>query len=317
MPDVSPVAARRRVTRLAVTAAILAGCASGARPHDAAHTSGQQVTWCAAKAASPEWARQTVYLVLDEPRRGPSARRTDGSRAVLPRPYLALVLEAVRVPFAAATALGPRAASPSDTTRTLPPGEARYRPPALAAGLRFDLLGDGTIDSLAIDDVTPGLAHDSVLAADMGHALRAAVATGELLPYGPPTERHRLSLRPALAFDSTGANWAAFTMNVPRERLVRHLHPSRGRYPAGLESWDANLHMEFIVDTSGRAVAESMRELPAIDSVVWDSPGQRRIYEAFVRTTKEQIRSSRYGVAEYLGCRVPQLVQEPVAYRTR
>ena len=109
-----------------------------------------------------------------------------------------------------------------------------------------------------------------------------------------------------------------FTLPLPRMKPALTIREPRVRYPA--ESRDGgvegNLILQFVVDTAGRAVMSTVRD-------VWPSRRPRltgdlaRYYEEFVAAAVEAIKDARFEPARIGGCPIQQLVQLPFAFKLR
>ena len=191
--------------------------------------------------------------------------------------------------------------SSAATVENLPKGDDRYRPPDLFTGVRFDLRGDGLVDSV----VTYG-DDGSQLKSDLESALRATVARRDVFgPYADSTVRTRLFLGVQSDTGTKIVRWPAFSLDVPASRPIGwrkdNEHP---RYPEGARNWRGSLTYTFEVDEDGRVVPESIQnELPA-DRVRWNSEAERGIYESFEKSVERALLRMRYEPAQELGCRV-------------
>jgi hypothetical protein len=107
------------------------------------------------------------------------------------------------------------------------------------------------------------------------------------------------------------ALWPAFTLLAPGDQpvLADRQTPSMS-YPPGHYRWGATVVFQFVVDTGGRVVPETVRDVPPRGGLVFHSSEERAAYDAFVRHTKDILTEWRFKPAVSVGCRVRQLVQE-------
>lgn len=264
----------------------------------------RSLSWCTAPAAKPEWAQQPIYLVLEEARDSvevvSSARR-------LPTSHLAELLGAVREQFRAATT---RSEADNANSTTLFSANSRYRVPALLGDMAFQLRGNGTVDSLVLRDV-----RDSTLFNQLAAALRAGTSLGALTPFGADSDIRPMTLKPAMRASKTGATWAMFLMEVPRERDVIAAKRPPVSYPPALRNWKADITLRFYVDTAGKAEPRTMVEVPSPDSITWADEEARLAYRQFVRVSRRAVERAQFTPAEFLGCRYRQLVEQPLLFR--
>ncbi|MDF1502609.1 hypothetical protein [Roseisolibacter sp. H3M3-2] len=133
----------------------------------------------------------------------------------------------------------------------------------------------------------------------------------DLVPSGTAPDGSRVSHGRPIAFP-------VFSQRVPAETPVAPLpEQSRSpRYPAGAkrDSFIGTVVLQFIVDTAGRAVPGSIRD-------VWPEHRPRlegesaQAYREFVDASRAGVRGMRFRPATIGGCKVPQLVVEPFEYR--
>jgi hypothetical protein len=109
-----------------------------------------------------------------------------------------------------------------------------------------------------------------------------------------------------------------FTLPMPRMKPALTIREPRVRYPAEPLNGrvEGNLILQFVVDTAGRAVMSTVRD-------VWPSKRPRltgdlaRYYEEFAAAAVEAIRDARFEPARIGGCPTRQLVQLPFAFKLR
>jgi hypothetical protein len=134
-------------------------------------------------------------------------------------------------------------------------------------------------------------------------SLRTAGVTGSIPPFAPAGE--------------AGVRFTVFTLLQPETFPavpMPNQHPPR--YPMDNERRRVAgfLVMQFVVDTSGRAVPASIRDLwPANRPRLTGDQAQE--YNAFVRSTTYWLEEIRFRPARIGTCRVKQLVQQPLAYK--
>lgn len=266
----------------------------------------RSLSWCAAPASKPEWARQPILLVLEEQGEAAAA---EGKTPRLPLSHLAELLGAVRKEFRAAT--GP-SGSADETGTALVAADSRYRVSALWGHTTFQLRGDGTIDSVVLRDV-----RDSTLFNQLVAALRAGSSSGALTPFGTNSDIRYMTLKPSMSASKTGATWSMFTMEVPRERLVTVAKRPSISYPTEMRNWKADITLQFYVDTAGKAEPRTIVAVPAAESIKWPDVESRQAYRAFVTASRRGVERTRFTPAEFLGCRYRQLVSQPLVFETR
>jgi hypothetical protein len=109
-----------------------------------------------------------------------------------------------------------------------------------------------------------------------------------------------------------------FSVPVPWMTPALAIQQPRVRYPA--ESRDGgvegNLILQFVIDTAGRAVMSTVRDL-------WPSRQPRltgdkaRYYQEFVEAAIDAVERTRFQPARIGGCPINQLVQLPFAFQLR
>jgi hypothetical protein len=108
------------------------------------------------------------------------------------------------------------------------------------------------------------------------------------------------------------------TLLVPTEEPVRTLHQQRPFYPGELQAtgYRGSLVMEYLVDTTGTVVAESMRDLwPADRPRPANSEGIA--YLSFTNAVRRALLGSRYQPGRLGGCSIRQLVTQPFVFNIR
>lgn len=262
----------------------------------------RSLSWCAAPAAKPEWARQPIDLVLEEPRDSADV----GSSAMrLPPSHLAELLGAVREQFRAAVGLS----GTGNENGMLFAADSHYRVPALWGSLAFQLRGNGAVDSIVLRDV-----RDSTLFNQLAAALRAATSRGALTPFGAYSDIRPMTLKPAMSASKTGATWAMFLMEVPREREVTVTKRPSVSYPPAIRNWKADIKLQFYVDTAGKAEPQTIVSVPSPDSIKWPDEESRLAYRQFVRVSRRAVERALFTPAEFLGCRYRRLVVQPLVF---
>ena len=272
--------------------------AQGDRPRDPRDP--PPITWCEKKAPNTTWKRQPVSFGLWFTSADSSAKRILG-------PYLPFLLEGIAKSFAAEW----QPSRPVDAkikVKDLPAGEPRYGPiDLLNPSILFDLVGNGTIDSIVALDTT-----GSKLSADLKAALMAAAARGDVFgPYADSTIRTRLELTAALGeWGPTFPSWLAFTLYAPVGRPIRPDHRNRTPvYPAEGLGWDGKLVFLYMVDENGQAVVETAKVVGA-EGVVWKSERYRLAFEGFRTEVIKALGKMRYKPEERLGCSIAAWAQQ-------
>lgn len=280
------------------------------------------VTWCGTLVArNVNWARQTAFLNLSLPAADfvPSellllSADTAALRSSTPssplKPYLSVLLDGIARSYLAVHA------RLADRARSLPAGEPRYGPQVFRTAVRFDLRGDGQVDSLRAVGIG-----DSVFAADLVAAVKATADRGDTFgPYGSDTLRTALLLSVISDRAPGEVLWPAFTVEAPvlREASAVSGNP-QPRYPSIGYAWKAKLLYQFVIDEEGRVVPGTIKNLRPVESIAWRSgdKGLRSAYESFVREVEQVLGRWRFVPADVLGCRVKQLVKQAVNFEVR
>ncbi len=263
----------------------------------------RSLSWCAAPAFKPEWARQPIYVLLEEQR---DSAEVAASAMRLPPSHLSDLLSALREQFRKDTG---RLESGSENGTTLLAADARYGVSALWGNIAFQLLGNGAVDSLALHDV-----RDSTLFNQLASALRTVTSPGTLASFGAASDSWRMTLKPAMSPSKSGATWAMFTMEVPRERLVTVAKRPSLSFPPTARNWKADITLQFYVDTAGKPEARSIVAVPSPDSIKWPDVESRLAYNQFVRVSRRGVERSLFTPAEFLGCRYRRLVVQPLVF---
>ncbi len=262
------------------------------------------VTWCAKPAEHSDWERRVAYFVL----RFAPADTTATQRMLTP--VLPFILSGIGRSFV--DEHQPNRDSSASSIENLPHGDDRYTPPDLYAGLRFDLRGDGKVDSV----VTYG-ADGSRLKADLERALHATVTRGDVFgPFADSTARTRLYL--GVQTDSAKVvRWPAFSLDVPASRPVGWRKGNEPpRYPDGARNWRGSLTFTFEVDEEGRVIPESIQnELPS-ERIRWNSDTEREVYESFEHAVERALLRMRYDPAQELGCLVRAKGKQQFQFQT-
>jgi hypothetical protein len=71
--------------------------------------------------------------------------------------------------------------------------------------------------------------------------------------------------------------------------------------------------LRFVVDTTGRAVRETVRDANP-DVATGLAPHLREAYRLFLGAAREAVLRSAFSPATVVGCRVRQLVHQPISY---
>ena len=249
------------------------------------------ITWCDKPAENPEWARRIAYLTI-------GAWEPDSSQEFrILRSAFPLILSGIAEHFIAEHQPARNLAAP--TLEGLPAGEPRYGPVDLFSGVRFDLRGNGSVESVA-----PYGRAGAAISGDLLSALLRAIASGTVFgPYADSTVRTTLfvGIRPDSMLGTV--RWPAFTVEVPLSRPARYDPRNHLEYPPKALGWRGSLKYEFVIDEDGRVVRESIRNLVPPEKVEWDTHQRRRIYESFIQTVEAGLARFRYAPAENFGCR--------------
>lgn len=106
-----------------------------------------------------------------------------------------------------------------------------------------------------------------------------------------------------------------FSLGVPSAKPVVTVRQGRVRYPEDPRQGfaEGNILLQFVVDTTGRAVMSTVRDLsrPRLP------PKLEEYYRAFVAAAVSSVKNSVFAPAEIGGCRIRQLVQLPFAFKLR
>jgi hypothetical protein len=171
---------------------------------------------------------------------------------------------------------------------------------------------------------------DSGAAALFRRALEEAAKGGEFFIW--PTDgaaatldsvRLRVSFDRATV-DSTGRphemrqrrpSLPVFSMLAPWEEPVRPHRVASPIYPefAREHYYRGSTLLQFVVDSTGRPIVSTIRDLHASDASALSNQG-RQAYDAFVRAATESVKRSRFVPARIAGCRIRQLVQLPFTF---
>ena len=262
------------------------------------------ITWCEKPAEAPEWVRRIAYLTI-------GTWRDDSSEAVrILRSAFPYILSEIAERFIADNQPGRNLAA--RTLDEIPNGEPRYGPADLFSGVKFDVRGDGSVDS-----VTTYGRDKAIIREDLMSALLAAIASGKVFgPYADSTVRTTLhvGIRPD-SIPGT-ARWPAFSVNAPVSRPARSTSSVRLQYPPQSLGWRGTLRYEFVIDADGRVIPESIRNLVPPEKVEWDSHQRRRVYESFIKEVEAGLARFRYAPAENFGCREPSTVLQEFHFET-
>jgi hypothetical protein len=296
------------MTRAASLLAVACGVAISASPLSAQSDQPRDprvpppVTWCDKPAPKPKWKRQTVSFALE-------IEAGDSSEAHQRlRPYLPFLLSGIAERWIAEHQ--PTRDINAPKTKNPPPGEPRYSPADVGRMVVIELRGDGTVDSVIIDQKRP-----SSLTADLKAAVLAAAARGDVFgPYADSSVRTRLLLLIGMGEYMPLLEWPAFTLYMPISRPVR-AHPRNAApgYPADALEWNGKLVFQYMVDENGRAVPETAKVLDS-EYIVWKSNRQRQAFELFKRQVERTLPTMRFTPAELNGCYIRTFVQQEFVF---
>ena len=109
-----------------------------------------------------------------------------------------------------------------------------------------------------------------------------------------------------------------FTLPIPWTKPIEPIRPPQVKYPAAPRhvAAEGRLTMQFIVDTTGRVVRSSIRD-------VWPVGRPRytgalgAYYDDFVKAATKALEDARYTPAEVGGCRVSLTVRQPFQFKMR
>jgi hypothetical protein len=109
------------------------------------------------------------------------------------------------------------------------------------------------------------------------------------------------------------ASFPTFTVDLPWLADVRYRHASVPRYPEPARKGmaEATVKLRFVVDTAGRAVSESIGDLPSKERDF----GGGGFYLQFLAASVAAIKKSQFVPAIRGGCPVRQMVQEALHFR--
>lgn len=212
-----------------------------------------------------------------------------------------------------------------------PPGVLPHaEPSATWQGLGASLSATAFRSGALIWNV-PAQRSDTSAAALIGRALAAARADSDWVMWPDHATKDSVRFRIALQWPTVD-HLGALHFPTPRHAAVpvfSVLHPvadavapKRGnihpRYPDGplREGYEATVLLQFIVDTNGRAVAPTIRDLwpagkPRLEG------GRARVYREFSDAAQRAVEKMAFEPARIGGCRVPQLVQMPFEFSLR
>lgn len=97
--------------------------------------------------------------------------------------------------------------------------------------------------------------------------------------------------------------------------VARGVHPDYPE-PNRRAGWSGTVFMQFVVDTSGRAEASTVRDFWPKDAPPLDRD-RAEAYSEFVGAAKRSIRASTYYPAELSGCKVRQVVRQAFVFNLR
>ena len=126
-----------------------------------------------------------------------------------------------------------------------------------------------------------------------------------------------MTLKPAMSASKTGASWAMFTMEVPRERPVTVAKRPSMSYPPAMLNWKADITLQFYVDTAGKPEPRTIVTVPFAESIKWLDNESRQADQAFLAVARRGVERTRFTPAEFLGCRYRRLVSPPLVFESR
>lgn len=180
------------------------------------------------------------------------------------------------------------------------------------------------------DDVTGGLLTGDGGARWLADVLARAHAAGRFLVPWPDGLRRdsavvRLAFRRPYVTPSgrtmpvnATAPVTVFTVLVPDETPARATRPPRPRYPEALlrTRQAGRVLMQFVVDTTGRPIPESLRDTWPVELARPMHPHDPA-YVEFTGNVRAALDGSRYEPALVGGCRVPMVVQQEFTFAVR
>ncbi|MBI3790759.1 MAG: hypothetical protein HY275_07755 [Gemmatimonadetes bacterium] len=285
-------------------------------------------------AAAP--AARAQYAYLPDAAGSACLDRIPAARLVrVPVVGVPFVVDSAERPLAAAVALALQSAVELSRTRaglpadSLPPGEPDLTWRQLDHDVLLVVHRDGRLDWRTVDG-SLGLLRGDAAARWFVQVIRTARAAGEMLiawPDGLASDSAFVRIgfqRPSI--DERGVTRPVraevpvplFSVGVPPERLVAVTRAPRPRFPTDAQArgFEADLVMQFVVDTAGRADPATARP--------WWPEGARRpgpqqevVLAEFVRTVQVALDDARYEPARLGGCVVPALVQQSYFFRRR
>ena len=110
-----------------------------------------------------------------------------------------------------------------------------------------------------------------------------------------------------------------FTVMTPWETdQVRQIRPPRISYPPAVTSpgMEGYIHLNFVVDTTGRVVISTVRD-------IWPIGRPRltgemgRYYDAFLKAVREGLPTARFAPARYGGCPVQMWVRQSFEFKPK
>lgn len=187
---------------------------------------------------------------------------------------------------------------------------------------------NGTFAAHAVKDASD----DGFATGNRGLALilRAAnevARTGEIFPWDAEQEGDSLTFALSLTTPTHGRDgtmrtimsrlaFPVFAVCAPWSDVVTPL-PGKGslRYPddARHRGYQGEIHVQFIVDTTGRAVESSIRDFIP-DGQARPTGEHRRIYDEFVREVHIAIPTMRFRPGSVAGCVLPVKVHQPFTF---
>lgn len=239
----------------------------------------------------------------------------DSSHLSVP-PTALIMLQAVADHIATMTGAKPPA---------LPPGEPAITWDSIGQSVLLTWRREGRLAWRVLTDSGSAEPISTKAALLFGRALDSAQAKGET-PMPWPDDLSRDSVEMVIEFvrptiDSVGvvtpvkARVAVplFSVAAPREKEVRVVRRGMTRYPQRLQvgGVEGRVIMEFAVDTTGRADPQTIHdlwpaELPRLKGA------KASYYNELVATARRMIMETRFAPHEAGGCKMRQVVQQPV-----
>lgn len=120
----------------------------------------------------------------------------------------------------------------------------------------------------------------------------------------------KLMSRVAFPVFAVRAPWSDEVVQLPGRGSLRYPDDARHR------GYQAEIHVRFIVDTTGRAIASSIREFIP-DGQARPTGENLRVYDEFLREVRIAIPTLRFRPGSVAGCVIPVKVQQPYTFNLR